>query len=112
MEGIGDIKMDFIINYIAIGIIANIGTLLLDFVIGIYLISQLDYVEMRKVAMNAERVETNYLGILHYLIPFYGIYLIIFQIIIIQKHFNGTSDSLEVMFDELDKYKIFKRKRN
>ncbi len=104
--------MDFIINYIAIGIIANIGTLVLDFGIGIYLVSQLDYVEMRKVAMNAEQIETNYLGILHYLIPFYGIYLIIFQIIIIQKYFNGTADSLEVMFDELDKYKIFKRKKH
>lgn len=104
--------MDFIINYIAIGIIANIGTLLLDLLIGIYLISQLDYVEMRKVAMNAEQSETNYLGILHYLIPFYGIYLIIFQIVIIHKYFDGTADSLELMFDELDKYKIFKRKRN
>lgn len=104
--------MEFIINYISIGVLVNIGTIVLDFLISIYLISQLDYVEMRKVAMNAEQDKTNYFGILHYLIPFYGVYLLIFQIIIIKKYFNNTADSLEVMFDELDKYKIFKRKRN
>lgn len=102
--------MDFIIYYIEIGIIANLVSLGLDFLIAIYLVSSLDYVEMRKVALNAEQTKTNYLIALHYLIPFYGIYLIIFQIILIQKYYDSTADSLEFMFNEMDKYKIFKRK--
>lgn len=104
--------MDFIIYYIEIGIIANLVSLGLDFLIAIYLVSSLDYVEMRKVALNAEQNSgrTNYIALLHYLIPFYGVYLIIFQIILIQKYYDSTADSLEFMFNEMDKYKIFKRK--
>ena len=102
--------MDFIIYYVEIGIIANLVSLGLDFLIAIYLVTSLDYVEMRKMALNAKQSKTNYLSILHYLIPFYGVYLIIFQIILIQKHFDSSADSLEFMFDEMDKYKIFKRK--
>ena len=102
--------MDFIIYYIEIGIIANLVSLGLDFLIAIYLVTSLDYVEMRKMALNAEQTKTNYLSALHYLIPFYGVYLIIFQIIIIRKHFDKTADSLEIMYQELERYKIFKRK--
>ena len=104
--------MDFIIYYIEIGLIANAVVFGLDFFIALYLTLNLGYIELTKFTAIAEenKDKQNYWSILHFLIPFFSVYILIYELILINKYYNRTADSLETIFVELDKYKIFKRK--
>ena len=106
--------MDFIIYYIQIGLIANFGAFILGVLIALYLTLNLDIVEIRKLALMLEqkREDLNYLDLLGYLIPFYKLYLIIIKIILINKHYNRTADSIDYIIDEVEKQNLFRRKND
>lgn len=106
--------MDFIIYYIEIGLITNAIIFALEFFIALYLTLNLGYIELTKFTAIAEenKNKQNYWSILHFLIPFFSVYILFYELVLIHKHYNRTADSLETIFTELDKYKIFKRKRN
>lgn len=103
--------MDYLLYYVEVGLIANAISFALDFIIGLYLVFSLGLVETAKFEVIAEEnlSRSNLWVILHFLIPFFNVYLIIIQIILIRKYFNGTADSLDFMIKELDKYRIFRR---
>lgn len=105
--------MDFIIYYIQIGLIANFVAFIFGVLITIYLTINLDMVEMRKLALISEqkREDFNYLNLLGYLIPFYELYLIIIKIILINKYYKRTADSVVYIIEEVEKYYLFRRKR-
>lgn len=104
--------MDFIIYYIQIGLIANFVAFILGVIIAIYLTINLDMVEMRKLALISEqkREDFNYLNLLGYLIPFFQFYLIIIKIILINKYYSRTADSIDYIIDEVEKQNLFRRK--
>ena len=106
--------MDFIIYYIEIGLIANAIVFVLDFFIALYLTLNLGYVELSKFAAIAEenKDKQNYLSILHFLIPFFSVYVLFYELVLILKYYDRTAGSIETIMTELDKYKIFKRKMN
>lgn len=103
--------MDYLLYYIEVGIIANVVAFVLEFIIGLYLVFSLGLVEAQKFALIAEENSNKYTfwSFLHFLIPFFLCYLVIIEIILIRKYFNGTANSLDFMLKELDKYKIFRR---
>lgn len=103
--------MDYLLYYVEVGLIANAISFVLEFIIGLYLVFSLGLVEAQKFAGIAEENsgKSHFWGFLHFLIPFFPCYLVIIEIILIRKYFNGTADSLDFMIKELDKYKIFKR---
>lgn len=109
-------EIDSIIMYIQLGIITNFVCIGVELLIGIYLMSQLDFVQLRKLAMLAEENSTdnkfNYLSLLqlvHFLLPFYNVYLTVVQIYLISKYFEKTAESADFVIKEIDKYKIFRR---
>ena len=104
--------MDLLVYYIELGLVVNFVAFFLDLLIAIYLISLLDIVQIRKLAITAEskREEFKYINMLGYLIPFYILYLIIIKIILIRKYYNETADSIEYIIEELNKFSIFKNK--
>lgn len=103
--------MDYLLYYVEVGLIANAVAFVLDFIIGLYLMFSLGLVEAQKFALIAEENSNKYTFwcFLHFLIPFFLYYLVIIEIILIIKYFNGTANSLDFMIKELDKYKIFRR---
>ena len=104
-------ELDFIIKYIVFGIIVNFIALVIDLIIGVYIVAKMGLVETEKMAVIfKENENTNSLwSLLHLVIPFFHGYLIIIQIILIKKYFNGTATSVEIMLRKLDNFKIFKR---
>lgn len=104
--------MEYIIYYIEIGIIANAIAFLLNIIMGIYLVATIGIVELAKLA-NATREEEGYnlLSLLHFFIPFFVVYLVIVEFLLIKKYFCSTAESIRFIIKELDKYKIFKRFR-
>lgn len=105
--------MEFLIYYVQLGLIANFVAFIFGVLIAIYLTLNLDMVEMRKLALISEqkREDFNYLNLLGYLIPFYELYLIIIKIILINKYYNRTADSIDYIIEEVEKYYLFRRKR-
>lgn len=106
--------MDYLIYYIEAGILANALMIFFEIGISIYLATGIGMVEIRKMAMHLDEEDKSFdfLNLLHYLIPFFMCYLIIMQIILIKKHFNGTAESIEEMLEQFENYKIFKRRNN
>jgi hypothetical protein len=109
MEGI---LMDYIIYYIQIGLLANFIAFIVSILIAVYLTLNLDIVEIRKLALMSEqkREDLNYLDLLGYLIPFYELYLIIIKIILINRYYEKTADSIDYIIDEVQKHNLFRRK--
>lgn len=104
--------MEYIIYYIEIGIIANAMAFLLNIIMGIYLASTIGIVELEKLAITTREEEGyNFSSLLHFFIPFFVVYLVIVEILLIKKYFNSTAESISFIIKELDKYKIFKRFR-
>lgn len=105
--------MEYIIYYIEMGIIANAIAFVLNIITGIYLASTIGIVELEKLANTTreEWVEYNFSSLLHFFIPFFVVYLVIIEILLIKKYFNSTAESIIFIIKELDKYKIFKRFR-
>lgn len=105
--------MEYIIYYIEIGIIANATAFLLNIIMGIYLVATIGIVELKKLANTTreEGVEYNFSSLLHFFIPFFVVYLVIVEFLLIKKYFNSTAESIRFIIKELDKYKIFKRFR-
>ena len=105
--------MEYIIYYIEIGIIANAIAFLLNVIMGIYLVATIGIVELEKLAITTREEEEGYnlLSLLHFFIPFFVVYLVIVEFLLIKKYFNSTAESIRFIIKELDKYKIFKRFR-
>jgi hypothetical protein len=103
--------MDFIIFYVQIGLIVNFIAFIISIFIAVYLIINLDMIEIRKLALISEqkREDFNYLILLGYVIPFYELYLIIIQIILINKYYERTADSIDYIIQEVEKQKLFGR---
>ena len=98
------------IYYIEAGLLANAVAFAIDLIIGVYLIIKMGLVETEKMAvLFKENDDSSIFGFIHLLIPFFQVYLIIIQIILINKYFKGTATSVEIMLRKLDHYKIFKR---
>ena len=104
--------MEFLIYYVQLGLIVNFSALILGVIITIYLTINLDMVEMRKLALISEqkREDFNYLVLVGYLIPFYELFLIIIKIILINRYYEKTADSVVQIMEEVEKQNLFRRK--
>lgn len=103
--------MDFLIQYIELGIIVNFLCIVPEIIIAIYLSLGIGLIEMDKymIKIDEYKEKFNYYSFLHYFIPFYGLYLLVIQIYLVHKYFDETADSIDTIIKKLDKYKIFRR---
>lgn len=103
--------MDYLLYYIEVGLIANAVAFGLEFFIALYLVFSLGLIEGQKfMVLASEHSDDNVIwGLIHYVIPFFSTYLLVVQLILINKYFDKTANSLDFIVKELDRYKIFKR---